>query len=403
MPDTVHNCHRCLESSEGGRLDTNGNYHCLPCYREAYSSCASCGCEVDLASEQYHSDMLQLFCHSCFTESMFCCAHCSRLGDTTEARYVPINGSEDRPICRACYTRRWISCQTCGNDILRNTARRTPNSHGIGHHYLCQSCQGREQWCFRPFAGDNVCNEMRSNRKFGIELETSSCPEHNTIRPDTIFGCKEDGSVDGMEFISPPMWGDMGIAEIRKFCEHARRLNFAVDSACGYHVHCDLTNEVSEQLISVALGYHYTYPVWCKFVSRSRRSNYYCAEHDYNPSEFKQAKSFSEFMDLFINSDRYKWINWHAYRQHKTLEIRIHGGTLNEAKIINWIKAHVRFIDRLTTLRPALIARKFAGRSTYDVFQEMSASWEDEALSQYFMERAAEFGSPISRDELVLA
>jgi len=317
-----------------------------------------------------------------------------------------MSGGDDRPICRACYTRRWVSCNTCGNDIQRNVARRTPNGSGSGHHFLCPSCQGREQWNFRPYAGPTGSGdftEVKSRRKFGIELETSTCPEHATIRPDTIFGCKEDGSVDGMEFISPPMWGDGGLAEIRRFCEHARRLNFAVDSACGYHVHCDLTNEVSEQLISVALGYHYTYPVWCKFVSRSRRSNYYCAEHDYNPSEFKQAKSFSEFMDLFVNSDRYKWINWHAYRQHKTLEIRIHGGTLNEVKIINWIKGHIRFIDRLTTLRPALIARKFAGRSTYDVFQEMSASWEDEALSQYFMERAAEFGTPISRDELVMA
>lgn len=411
MPDGNNCCSSCGDSlsvetlAAGGRTarrDVYGELFCEACFNEHYMNCGSCGSEIDRNNERCYQDGHQTACESCFTDFLYQCGSCHRIGPNNEGMHVSNpRSTTDRILCRSCYNRRYVNCNNCGDSVDRNTARRT--MVGTTPRFLCQGCQGREQWPYRDFPACREFDEIRSHRKFGIELETSSCPEHHTLRELTILGCKEDGSVDGMEFISPPMYGDGGLQVIRDFCDHARRMEFKVDSACGYHVHCDLTNENSEQLSAIALAYHYTYPVWMKFVSRSRRTNYYCVEHDYNPSDFKMANNFAEFMDQFITSDRYKWINWHAYRQHKTLEIRFHGGTLNEAKIINWIKAHLRFIDHMATLRPATIARKFAGRSTHDIFYEMAETWNDEALTNYFMERAAEFGSRISRDELVLA
>ena len=115
-------------------------------------------------------------------------------------------------------------------------------------HVLRELRPAWDEWEFRVFPPVGNFVEIGSRRRFGVELETSKCPDHEDIRDDTCFGCKEDGSIDGKEFISPPLSSDRGLEAIRHFCEVAQK--FEVDKKCGFHLHLDMTGESVESVKS---------------------------------------------------------------------------------------------------------------------------------------------------------
>lgn len=43
--------------------------------------------------------------------------------------------------------------------------------------------------------------------------------------------------------------------------------------------------------------------------------------------------------------DRYSGINPYALDEHTTIEVRIHGGTCNPTKIVNWVKLLVAIVN----------------------------------------------------------
>jgi len=194
---------------------------------------------------------------------------------------------------------------------------------------------------FRNTAGSEVTG---SNRCYGIELETSYSPKYRTLRNATVFGAKFDGSISGMEFISPILQGDSGLQEIEAFCAHARRLGFNVDGDCGYHVHIDLRDTNSDQRSNIAYAYRLTYEVWASLVNEYRANDCnYCRAPEYSASDLPvNGYDFDYWAEY---SSRYSFINFASYRRHQTFEIRGYQGTLDARKIIAWVKAHVRFVD----------------------------------------------------------
>jgi len=266
---------------------------------------------------------------------------------------------------------------------------------------VCCDCRNRDEWDHEGFyEPDNTFNETKSARKFGVEIETSVCPNHRELRGQTIWGCKEDGSVDGMEFVSPVLSGDKGLETIDKLCKLARERSFETDSSCGIHVHCDLSSESEETCFKVALGFHYTYDIWTRFVSNSRSRNYYCAKHEYEQEDCQGDLRFSQFIAECTYNERYRWINWYSHRQHGTVENRLHGGSLNPTKIKNWVKANLRFVDGLIDLPVAEITRRFAGRDLESCFNEMARLWDDSELTEFYRQRAEHFNKPIVADEM---
>jgi hypothetical protein len=67
-------------------------------------------------------------------------------------------------------------------------------------------------------------------------------------------------------------------------------------------------------------------------VPSSRKSNRYCRVQT-DPDFSTQAR------------DRYVGINPVSYDKHKTIEVRIHSGSINSEKINNWIKLLVSIAD----------------------------------------------------------
>ena len=368
-------------------VDYNGHIHCRACYDRTYSSCNDCGAELTFnEARQSGGDDCFDYCECCFNDRRSTCGHCDQLIESGRIRTGPNN----HDICQDCSDNHVVSCVDCSRLNYFDGERPTT--------YVCSRCEGRTDWENTGFYTDTpTYSEIKSERKFGIEIETSACNDHPTIRRDTVFGAKTDGSVDGKEFVSPVLYGDEGLAEVRKLCGHARRLGWQINSACGLHIHLDLSNESQGNCFKLAWAYHHTYDFWTSFISDSRKRNYYCARHSYGPADLVGYDDHSDFYEWCCNQfggERYNWVNFQAFTRFKTVEIRHHAASLNPTKLCNWIKAHTRFIDNIVNMSVGEINNKLGGRSVYDQMNVIAGMWDDDDLTDHYKERAALFGKP---------
>jgi hypothetical protein len=96
---------------------------------------------------------------------------------------------------------------------------------------------------------------------------------------------------------------------------------------------------------------------------------------------------------LSSTGGRYKWCNWDAYNEHQTCEIRLHSGTVNRDKIINWAKVHAYFIDGIVKLQRAgktdrEIHDMFVGKSIQEVWSAVAGLIDDAELCRFYEKRA---------------
>jgi hypothetical protein len=211
--------------------------------------------------------------------------------------------------------------------------------------FLCGTCH-RESTCWEPtvFTVENpTYTHIRSKRAFGLELETSACPDYRSLREKTCFGAKFDCSVNGMEFYSPILYGDEGLAAVEAFCADAATLDFAVDSTCGLHLHLDMRDELAQAVKSVAYAYLRSDSVWRALVNTYRANDCgYCRRMQYTRQQLEDAHDMANFCDRW---DRYALCNLNAYTKFGSFEIRLYQGSVDAKEICNWVKAHTRFVD----------------------------------------------------------
>ena len=98
-------------------------------------------------------------------------------------------------------------------------------------------------------------------------------------------------------------------------------LGAKVNKSCGLHVHLDCRKYTEPEVIEQAKKFGYTLDVLERLVPKSRRDNNYCKLEVGTPS-----------------GDRYKAINLASYRERQTIEVRLHSGTTDFNKIINWAR-----------------------------------------------------------------
>jgi hypothetical protein len=109
----------------------------------------------------------------------------------------------------------------------------------------------------------------------------------------------------------------------------ARRLRecgATVTSKCGLHVHLDCRDVPRERQRAVLHWMDHLCPWLFSIMPPSRRNNSYLTP---------AANSLT---------DHYRWVNLTPY---KTLECRIHGGTLNPHKIAGWLSVMLDILDHL--------------------------------------------------------
>jgi hypothetical protein len=190
-----------------------------------------------------------------------------------------------------------------------------------------------------------------SKRKYGVEIETSSCATHGQLRGRTNFGNKYDPTVSGREFDSPILYGDEGFDHIDEFLAFAERYYWEVNTRCGCHTHYDMRDESDTSLYRIAYAYKMTYPLWRRCVSRHRRGSSYCHASEYTLNDIERAVDRGdEFSDFAENRERYDYVNLYAYGDHVTFENRLLEGTLDAGDICTWIAVNCRFMDRVKNL-----------------------------------------------------
>jgi len=200
-------------------------------------------------------------------------------------------------------------------------------------------------------------NIRRFIRKFGVEIEAYGVDKralqlaldregveikienynHTTRNHWKIV---YDSSLEGdlsFELVSPPLKGEKGLKEVEKVCEILEDLNAKINKTCGLHIHFEAKNFTMQTWRNLALNYKKLESEIDSFMPRSRRTgNRYCQSlRQISDRKIKQAQTVNDLQRAFTT--RYRKVNINSYARHKTIEFRQHSGTVEYAKISNWI------------------------------------------------------------------
>lgn len=248
-------------------------------------------------------------------------------------------------------------------------------------------------WEFSSFNRPVVTNRIGSERKFGVELEYNYLPDDVfDLEGRTVFGAKQDCSVDGGEFYSPILYGDHGLGECEKFCEQAKAMGFRAEQGAGFHLHIDMRGESVVALKSIALAYHYTQKFWLALVEPYRRNYTYSHPHHYNEETINNIpETDREWRNFAQDYGRYNWANWLAFGDHGSLELRPHESTVESDDVVHWVIGHTRFADAVKDMSVGQITRIFGrfgpGGNVQLLFREMRSVIRNVDTSEHFAQR----------------
>jgi hypothetical protein len=258
--------------------------------------------------------------------------------------------------------------------------------------------------------GSRKSREVGSTRTYGVEIEVCEVLDFSALDDEMreIWSSKHDASLPqtGVEFASTVLRGDAGLDAIRKFCALAKKEEWGLNEKAGLHLLIGLGDMPRAQRLAINMGYQMSIGVWQAFCAPSRtHKNKYCMRHYHTPEQFYVADDdhawdwITSYCVLKGRQNggnerhgRRHWINWLSYAQLHTLEIRLHQGTLNADKIVNWVKAHARMVDWCESKGNAKEVYKamFEARTSGRKMLEFLATevWKDHSLGNWFSERA---------------
>lgn len=201
---------------------------------------------------------------------------------------------------------------------------------------------------------------VRSGRLFGVELELTRGRDTASLHSKRLGGMrvKNDGSVNGesIEITTPPMSGTTAEYAFRHVMVPA--LNGArTDTSCGMHIHIDARDfkKLIEKEKFVAFRrlnmlYMSVQRFMFSVMPASRRNNTYCKRMN-NKAIYSLLRGSepNEAMDIAINNisrgDRYQWYNLVPFYKDGHYEIRLHGGTHETRKVLEWANLHTAIAD----------------------------------------------------------
>lgn len=205
----------------------------------------------------------------------------------------------------------------------------------------------------------------------------------HTCEDDDCTDCGNDSGMQGHELCV--------LANEREFPEIIERvcavlneqINAQVNKTCGLHIHLD-TRHYRAPEIAYANLFH-AYPLLAAMVPKSRRKNDYC-----------RAPKHVDMVSERNSTNRYQAINVQSLREHGTIEVRLHTGTTNASKIVNWITLLIEIVD---ANKQAELQRAYAA-STEDLSLRLLALKNaldlPRRLERYVEARIQKFGGKIN-------
>jgi hypothetical protein len=262
------------------------------------------------------------------------------------------------------------ACPGCGQrGMIAPTDQGLFRRYRRGYASQCRNCQNQERRAKRNLA--------RRGRRFGVEIEVVSVNAEprrynewdecisgggNDIDPHTIAealaargvpidmdGAGEychtvidawkivpDGSVDGWELVSPPLYWDQR-DQVRAVCAVLSDLGLGADRSCGLHVHHEVCDIAWDTLRELPNTWRKAAPLTDRLVDPCRiagEGRQWCA-----PWTERECRDFANLpsrghMDYW---ERYKSLNVSCLNKYGTVEIRQHEGTTDAETILRWI------------------------------------------------------------------
>jgi len=118
---------------------------------------------------------------------------------------------------------------------------------------------------------------------------------------------------------------------VLRMCEIMLQLRARLTERCSLHVHLDARHMDESEAASAARRLLRWLILLQELVPLNRRQNEFCRLES-NVNQVLGEADYEEY------SSRYCAVNFYAYQKFKSLEIRLHSGTLEPVKIVQWIK-----------------------------------------------------------------
>ena len=199
---------------------------------------------------------------------------------------------------------------------------------------------------------------------FGVEMETYNCSPSAFLRAASEHGIEAidhtgcyggchvdikqfklvpDGSLSGYntaECVTPALDGNTkGFEALKACCTALKHVGAKVNKSCGLHVHIGARSLSDRDFCNVFVNYMMLETAIESFMAPSRRgaNARWCYSLRNHEQGILNATTKSEIRQA-LQYDRYHRVNAEAYDRHQTIEFRQHQGTINYAKVANWVK-----------------------------------------------------------------
>ena len=166
---------------------------------------------------------------------------------------------------------------------------------------------------------------------------------------------QQNGRGSNYELVSKPTNGDVLIDNIYALCGFLQSKGYKVNKSCGTHIHFDANNLTEETVKKIYIVFNVFEKALFDVLPPSRRKSNYCKKlrKDYNEVVAKpfrnywynDNRNFTFHIENKYHSSRYVSMNFHCFFRQGTVENRMHSGTLNPIKIINWMFINQILID----------------------------------------------------------
>jgi hypothetical protein len=315
-------------------------------------------------------------------------AHVCPMCDETTEEELYFLASENLFICNTCRNDETFFCETCDTRLLNRYHAHYASAE------ICDTCFNEQHdneeenddnnEIPKAFLNISDLTKKDTANACGLELETLKkdnytikgfdfCNTLNGWRIDKDCSIKEDDGEDttnGAEFVSPPFF--VNKSNHRKRIRKAIKLikdNARINNSCGYHAHFFIhENKInSKNIKKLFIAYMRAENFFYSLNPPSRQENVYCKKltTEYKEETIKEKrkvfnvigyyyqpylkknyriKQKKDIPDGKYNEKRYFYVNFHSVFYRNTLEMRLHSGTLDYQKIINWLNINRNFL-----------------------------------------------------------
>ncbi len=185
--------------------------------------------------------------------------------------------------------------------------------HQSGSSDCTDDCDHDNDICYQS---DDYWDENKARNWLMKELKAAGVTRVN-VKFDGSLSCDEGHGVECTILFNSAY----GFEPLEKLCKVLTDSGCYINRTCGLHVHLDARHLTQLQVKAIGHSIGHTLPVLKWLTPVSRHNNDYCA------------LSVSK-----MHGGRYHAVNLTAYAKYKTIEIRMHQGSINAAKIKNWIE-----------------------------------------------------------------